>query len=1029
MKRGWILRVFIIWLVTLSLFINTLALAASEEYNVELEKCANRIDHFVPVNKSLSSQWIQELYARGSRKPYNSNELNTIGMPIGGIGTGQLYLCGDGTLGCWEIFNRHKSLGTGARNYKYRIPEKPVDQGFAVIVNSRNGPSIRRLNQKDFQEVEFLGEYPIGTVRYRQRGFPIAIELEAFSPFIPLNATDSALPATMFQITIENISTERQKVAILGWLENAVCIYSAKVGLMASRCTDIINEKGRTLIVHTTKEKMAPGSRRRKSVLLADFEQDDYGDWKVQGEAFGKGPAKGTLPNQQSVSGFLGKGLVNTYLNRDGSQGTLTSPVFEINRRYLNFLIGGGGHEGKTCMNLLINGRVVYTATGANDEKLMWRSWDLRKYEGKEARIEIVDHASGGGWGHINVDHIELSDKRDRVIKLRDKLEDDGSMVLALAQGALPAAQAQRLMAKLSDSVGEIDFSEQSSYGLKDRKRTGIVSPEAELEPGSKHTFTFLLSWFFPNCQNGHYYASRFNDAVDVATYILDNEKRLTNETRLWHKTYYLDSTLPYWLLVRLHAPISTLATGTCQLWKNGRFWAYEGVVCCPGTCTHVWNYAQAMARLFPQLERSVREMQDYGPAFTHQTGLVGYRGGTRGYAADGQCGTILKTYREHQMSADYRFLRKNWAKIKKSLEFLIKQDGNEDGLIENGQHNTFDRSFFGANTFVGSLYLAALRAGEEMSREMGDLPFAVRCQRIYQSGRNLSVERLWNGEYFIQDVELNLHPKFQYADGCLSDQMFGQNWAHQLELSYLYPEKIVKASLKSVWKYNWTPDVATHTSVHEPERCFAGSCEPGLFNCTWPKSKHLEDKGVRYRNEVWTGVEYQVASGMIWEGMTKEGLSIVKGIHDRYHPLKRNPWNEVECGDHYARALASWGVFAALCGYQYHGPKGHLSFDPKIAMDDFRAAFTTAEGWGLFSQHRQLHIQENRIEVRSGKLTLRTLALGISKYVRTPEVSVQLSGKPIKASSTIKANQLVIRFREKVELKRGEFLDVLIKL
>jgi len=160
-------------------------------------------------------------------------------------------------------------FGSRSRLYDYRVPKKPVDQGFAVIVNSQNGSSIRRLNQNDFQEVEFLGEYPIGTVRYRQRGFPVAIELQAFSPFIPLNVEDSSLPATIFNITIENTSTERQKVATLGWLENAVCINSAKSGLIASRYTDIINEKGRTLVVHTTKEEeISPRSGKRIEGLI-----------------------------------------------------------------------------------------------------------------------------------------------------------------------------------------------------------------------------------------------------------------------------------------------------------------------------------------------------------------------------------------------------------------------------------------------------------------------------------------------------------------------------------------------------------------------------------------------------------------------------------------------------------------------------------------------------------------------------------------------------------------------------------------
>src|SRR5207302_4071006 len=216
-----------------------------------------------------------------------------------------------------------------------------------------------------------------------------------------------------------------------------------------------------------------------------------------------------------------------------------------------------------------------------------------------------------------------------------------------------------------------------------------------------------------------------------------------------WHETYH-DSTLPHWLLDRIGATFATLATGTCQWWKNGRFWAWEGVGCCAGTCTHVWNDAHAMARLFPELERSAREMQDLGEGF-HATGLVGFRGASdQTYAADGQCGTILKCYREHLMSADDGFLRRNWVKIKLTIKFMLAQDRDDDGLLEGSQPNTYDIAFEGPNTFVGALYLAALRAGEEMAREMGETEFAARLRGVFESGQKLSIEKLWNGEYFI---------------------------------------------------------------------------------------------------------------------------------------------------------------------------------------------------------------------------------------------------------------------------------------
>ncbi|MFO0929744.1 MAG: hypothetical protein U0736_22430 [Gemmataceae bacterium] len=108
------------------------------------------------------------------------------------------------------------------------------------------------------------------------------------------------------------------------------------------------------------------GRAAEPDLLVADFEGEDYGAWKVEGTAFGPGPARGTLPGQMPVSGYLGKGLVNSYYKGDGSTGTLTSPPFRVRRKHLNFLIGGGGWKGETCINLLVDGKIVRTATGPN---------------------------------------------------------------------------------------------------------------------------------------------------------------------------------------------------------------------------------------------------------------------------------------------------------------------------------------------------------------------------------------------------------------------------------------------------------------------------------------------------------------------------------------------------------------------------------------------------------------------------------------------------------------------------------------
>jgi len=976
------------------------------------------VKHFVPADKKLAASWLRGLFEKGRSTTFRGKDLGTIGMPVGGVAAGQLYLRGDGTLGVWQIFNRRNFTGYGATNYQYRTVESPIDQGFAVVLEDEGKQTLQELNGKGFPDAEFTGEYPIGTVSYGKKGFPLRVVMEAFSPFIPLNARDSSLPATLFHITLENRSSKTLRAGLAAWLENAICFHSAGEvrGLRRSR---LLGSGNRGILLQEALEsKVQEKAPVRKDIVLADFEGSDYGGWKITGEAFGSGPARGTLPQQNRVSGYQGKGLVNTYLQGDKSQGTLTSPPFEISRKYLNFLLGGGSHA-ETCMNLLVEGKVVRSARGKGSEKLDWRSWNLKDFQGKEAQIQIIDRHSGG-WGHINVDQIELSDGRKGGLSGPiDRLEDHGTMVLALDG---PAHALSKELMEIGRS--EVPWAEAgSAYPIEERRKSGFRTAMAPLQPGEKRTYTLVLAWHFPNRKEGNQYANTFPGALEVASYILDNHSRLAGETRKWHRTFY-DSTLPHWLLDRIGSTLSNLATGTCLWWKNGRFWAWEGVGCCSGTCTHVWNYAHALGRLFPELERSVREMQDLEEAF-HPNGLIGFRGQRNGhYAADGQAGTILKCYREHLMSEDDRFLRRNWPRIKKALEYSMEQDGNADGLIENSQHNTFDINFFGANTFVGSLYLAALRAGEEMAREVGDREFARRARKVFKSGSRLTGERLWNGEYFIQEVDLKKHPRHQYGEGCLSDQLFGQGWAHQVGLGYIYSRDRIRKALQSVWKYNWAPDTTPYNAEYKPERWFVSTGEAGLFTCTWPRSAYLKD-GVRYKNEVWTGIEYQVAGHMIWEGMLQEGLAIIRAIHDRYHPSKHNPFNEIECGDHYARALASWGAYVALSGFEHHGPRGHLGFAPRITPESFRAAFTAAGGWGTFSQGRSGKTQEERIAVHWGRLRIKSLAFEVPDGSVPLQVAVTVGEEVIPASFKARDGRISVDLGKGVALEAGNTLVV----
>jgi non-lysosomal glucosylceramidase len=996
-------------------------------------------DHFVPVDKNLAPKWIKMLSAKGGSTWYSGSDLDTIAMPIGGICTGQVYLTGDGRLTHWDVFNKLNFSGYGSTNYELgRKPQSPLRQGFALRVKTGEKTLVRSLDRRGFPGVRFCGEYPMGTVEYQDDGVPVSVRLEAFSPLIPLSAEDSALPATVMQFTVKNTSDAPAEVTLAGWLENGVCPDSGKE-MDAARVNRVVRRGDMTMILGEAKATKAPKTER-PPIVLADFEGQDYGDWKVEGKAFGKGPAGGTILQQQEVSGFQGKGLVNTYLGgSDQATGKLTSPEFTIQRRFVSFLIGGGSHAKKTCINLLVDGKVVHTAEGRNNERLQWHNWNVADLAGKQARIEIVDQETAG-WGHINIDQIELRDTpRPPRSGPLDAQSDFGTMGLALLGPAGGTLSSRSLP---DGPLPDVLFSDDGLAATDDYERPfgqrlcGALGERRAVGPGQQTTITFVAAWHFPNRpwpvgdgerpKVGNYYANRFPDAAAVAEYLAKNFDRLAGQTRLWHATWY-DSTLPHWLLDRLFSTVSTLATSTCQWWANGRFWAWEGVGCCHGTCAHVWNYEHAMARLFPQLERSVREMQDYDPdaGFVSETGMIRFRGEGWGmWAGDGQAGTVLKAYREHQVSADAEFLKRLWPKIRKSLEFLVREDRNADGLIEGSQHNTYDIEFYGANTMVGSLYLAALRAAEEMARELGEVEFARTCRKIFEKGSELSVEQLFNGEYFIQKVDLAEHPKFQYDGGCLSDQLFGQGWAHQVGLGYVYPEEHVAATLKAIWKYNWAPDVGPQNKAHPPERWFARPGEAGLFTCTWPHSKHLQE-GVRYKNEIWTGIEYQVAGHLAWERMVTEALAICRGVHERYHPSKHNPWNEIECGDHYARAMAAHGVFLGLCGFEYHGPKTHLGFAPRISPEDFRAAFTAAEGWGTLAQKRTQKTQTNRVEIKWGELRLKTLAFELPEGAKLDKATVAFMGSPVQAEAKQLGRRVNVALAVPAVVEQGQAIDV----
>ena len=1002
-------------------------------------------DKLVPADKKLAPEWIRSLTARGEREVYRGADLAKIGMPVGGICAGQLYLGGDGKLWHWDLFNTR--IGTGAEHYAKPLePTSPLAQGFALRIVSEDKAQERPLDRSHWSDVSFAGEYPIGCVEYKDPASPLDVRLEAFSPFIPLNTDDSSLPATVLQFTVKNHSSAEVEAELAGWLENAICLHSAKLqdGMRRNR----LLRDNDLLFLQCSAEDVPPGAApQRPDIVFDDFERETYGDWTVTGTAFGKGPVEiARIPAYQGDVQGKGKRVVNSHASapgnsveeKDSATGTLLSRLFTIERNYITFLVGGGSHQGQTCINLLVDDQAVLSATGSNENRMHPLSWDVRKWAGKTSRLQIVDNGTGA-WGNIGVDDIVFSDKPRQPVGPLGEQGDFGTMGLGLLDPqpgdlGLAAISGNSLPAGVFPAADTSPASATKGFG---EKLIGSLTRKLKLKPGDSATAVFVVTWHLPNLRMdrlppGRYYAAKFADALGVARYIRQHFDRLSGETHLWHDTWY-DGSLPWWFLDRTFLNTSILATSTCYRFLNGRFYGWEGVGCCEGTCGHVWQYAHAVARLFPDLERMTREKVDFGLAL-QPNGAIHFRGEFNDIPAiDAQAGTVLRALREHQMSANGEFLKRNWPQIRRAVEWLITKDENADGLIESNQHNTLDTDWYGPVAWLSGLYLAALRAAEQMATEVGDTAFAEKCRAIFNTGQKNIVAQLYEDGYFVNKPSPKHLDAINSGTGCHIDQVMGQSWAFQVALARVFPQKETLSALQSLWRYNFTPDVGPYREVYKPGRWYAMPGEAGLLMCTFPRSDwdydQAKGKGADwaagYFNECMNGFEYQVAGHMLWEGMVTEGLAVTRAVHDRYHPSRRNPWNEVECGDHYARSMASYGVFLAACGFEYDGPKGHLGFAPQIRPENFKVAFTSAEGWGTFSQKTGLTAFNAEVAIKWGKLRLRSLNLELPQNLTGSRVKVTTDGRAVEIKEAQAGTQLTISFNDWVELGANQRLEV----
>jgi non-lysosomal glucosylceramidase len=492
---------------------------------------------------------------------------------------------------------------------------------------------------------------------------------------------------------------------------------------------------------------------------------------------------------------------------------------------------------------------------------------------------------------------------------------------------------------------------------------------KAILEPGESATRTFVLAWLMPNFEKywgeagegprpvwRTYQGNKWQSAAQVAEYVIRERARLEEQTTKFAEAFF-SSTLPTYVLDAISSQTSILRTPTVTRLPDGTLYGFEGCHatsgCCEGTCTHVWTYAQTIAYLFPQLERGMREV-DFKVNLRAEDGHMQFRmelpPGTPAShrfhaAADGQMGNVLRTYREWQISGDDEWLRRLWPSVKLALEYAwVEWDQNKDGLLEGVHHNTLDIEYHGPETHCGSMYLAALRAGEEMARYLGDHAAAEEYRRVFESGRRLSDELLYNGEYYFQLLPEGCEAPFQYGAGCLCDQVLGQWHARMYGLGDLYDPEHVRSAIASVFRHNFRDSFFAH---HNPHRVYALNDDMGLLICTWPRGGRPKVP-LTYAFECMIGFEYQVGAHLIYEGYLREGLTVCKAIRDRHDGRKRNPFNEFECGSHYARSMANYAYLLALSGFRWSAPTRTLYLSPVIFRENFQCFFSVEGAWGV---------------------------------------------------------------------------------
>jgi uncharacterized protein (DUF608 family) len=501
------------------------------------------------------------------------------------------------------------------------------------------------------------------------------------------------------------------------------------------------------------------------------------------------------------------------------------------------------------------------------------------------------------------------------------------------------------------------------------------------------------------------WYAGCFADVHDVDAYWRTEYDRLRDASRTFSDCFY-DTTLPAAVVEAVAANLTILKSPPALRQTDGRLWLWEGCCddsgCCPGSCTHVWNYAQALPHLFPDLERTLRETEfnENQDERGHQTfrACLPICPNTHDWhaAADGQLGGIMKIHRDWRISGDTEWLRSLWPLVHRSLDYCITTwDPDDEGLLKEPHHNTYDIEFWGPDGMCGSFYAGALKAACLMGDALGDP--TPRYAGLLKKAQRVLEDEVFDGEYCIQQIRWkDLHapdptvatdgqwntnyseearalleqegPKYQYGRGCLSDGVLGAWIAAVCGVGDVLDPAKIRSHLDAIVRYNLRESLAEHANPQRPT--YAAGSEAGLLLCTWPKGGALTLPFV-YCSEVWTGFEYQVASHLAMAGNVEGSLRIVRAARARYDGRVRNPFNEYECGHWYGRALSSYGLLQGFTGQRYDAVTKTLYLDPRL-QGDWRAFLCTATGFGTVGMRNG----EPFVEVRSGQIDVRDIVV-----------------------------------------------------